>query len=69
LLECKEERKSERDRFLTFYEKERLKDQTQASLIYRRRSDEHRDTDQMGDCSIKQEQNDRKIYLLFEGER
>jgi len=27
------------------------------------------DVDEMGDCSIKQKQNDSKIYLLFEDER
>jgi len=27
--------------------------------------DEQPDVDEMEDCSIKQEQNDRKIYLLF----
>jgi len=27
--------------------------------------DEQRDVDQMGDCSIKQEQNDRKICVQF----
>jgi len=32
-IQTKEERKSERDGFLTFKEKERLKDQRQVSLI------------------------------------
>jgi len=52
--------------FNFFLEKEKLKDQIQASLIGPMEwRDEQRDADQMGDCFVKQEQNDNKIYLVF----
>jgi len=35
------------------------------AVVKGRWRDAQRDADQMGDCSIKQEQNDDKIYLLF----
>jgi len=50
-IHTKEEKNSERDRFLTFYKKERLKDQRQVSLIQELRDD----PDKMADCSTKQE--------------
>jgi len=50
-------------------EKGRLKDQRQVSLIkVKEWRDEQRDGDQMGDCSIKQEQIYFKICLQFEDE-
>jgi len=40
-----------------------MKDQTYASLVYEKEwCDEQPDVDQMEDCSIKQEQNENKIY-------
>jgi len=43
-----------------------MKDWTQASLIWEKEwRDEQPDVDEMGDCSIKQEEHYSKSYLLF----
>jgi len=65
-IHTKEEKNTERDEFLTFLEKERLKDQRQVSLMQvKERRDEQYDVDQTADCSTKQEQNERTIISLY----